>query len=120
MAVVQIPIRKRVVLLNAFPMSAFSGVSRIMFEAVHVDDLEMLAKWVRESGVEVVSYICHASTVEALRRVGFPVGEPNAGIYRFSPGDLLVVVTLKSPIRDGKEVEVKESDLDVWVVNPLV
>jgi hypothetical protein len=120
MAAAQIPMKKRIVFLNALPMSAFSNMQRIMFEAVHVDDLEMLAKWVRESGMEVISYIRHASTVEALRRVGFPVGEPNAGIYKFLPGDLLVVVTLKTPVRDGREVEVKEGDLDVWVVNPLV
>jgi hypothetical protein len=120
MAVVQVPVQRRVVFLNAFPMSAFSGVQRIMFEAVHVDDLEMLAKWVREGGMEVVSYIRHVSTVEALRRIGFPIGEPNAGIYRFLPGDLLIVVTLKTPVRDGREVEVKEGDIDVWVVNPLI
>ena len=93
------------------------------FEAVHVDDLEMLAKWVRErveNGYEVVNYVRHTSTVETLKRLGFPITEPNAGMYRYLPGDLLVIVVLKTPVRDGREVEVKESDLDVWVVNPLV
>jgi len=124
MAMIQIQDQKRhIVFLNAFPMSAFVGMQRVMFEAVHVDDLEMLAKWVREkveNGYEVANYVRHASTVEALRRLGFPIAEPNAGMYRYLPGDLLIVVILKNPVRDGREVEVREGDLDVWVVNPLV
>ena len=120
MAMVQIQAQKRrIVLLNALPMSAFGDMQRVMFEAVHVDDLKHLAKWVRESGMEVVSYIRHTSTVEALKRLGFPITESNAGVYRYSPGDLLVIVVLKTPVRDGREVEVKEGDLDVWIVNPV-
>jgi len=115
--------KPRIVWLNAFPLSAFAGFSRIMFNAVHVDDVEMLAKWIREKvedGSEVVSYIRHESTVEALKRLGFPVGQPNQGIYRYLPGDVLIITILKSPVRDGSEVQVKVEDLDMWVVNPLV
>ena len=124
MATTQIQTQKRrIVFLNAFPIGAFGGMQRVMFEAVHVDDLKSLAKWVREmveNGYEVVNYVRHASTVEALKRLGFPVTEPNAGAYRYSPGDLLIVVVLRNPVRNGSEVVVKEEDLDVWVVNPLV
>jgi hypothetical protein len=121
MALIQIQAQKRrMVFLNSLPMSAFGGMQRVTLEATHVDDLDMLAKWVRESGVEVINYIRHASTIEALRRVGFPITGQNAGVYRYLPGDLLVIVVLKTPVRDGREVEVGEGDLDVWVVNPLV
>jgi hypothetical protein len=112
--------KRRIVFLNALPMSAFSGMQRVTLEATHVDDLESLAKWVRESGMEVINYIRHASTVETLRKVGFPITGQNAGVYRYELGDVLIVVILKNPVRNGSEVAVKEEDLDIWVVNPLV
>jgi len=124
MAMVQIQAQKRrIVFLNALPMSAFGGIQRVMFEAFHVDDLKSLAKWVREmveNGYEVANYVRHVSTVEALKRFGFPIIEPNAGVYRYEPGDVLIVAILKNPMRNGSEVAVKEGDLDIWVVNPLV
>jgi hypothetical protein len=112
--------KRRIVFLNALPMSAFSGIQRMTFEAIHVNDLKSLAKWVNESGMEVVNYIRHESTVEALKRMGFPIAGTNAGVYRYSPGDLLIIAILKNPTRNGSEVTVKEEDLDVWVVNPLI
>jgi hypothetical protein len=124
MVMVQIQAQKRrIVFLNALPMGAFGGMQRVMFEALHVDDLKSLAKWVRErveNGYEVVNYVRHVSTVEALKRLGFPITESNAGVYRYLPGDLLIIAILKNPVRNGSEVAVKEEDIDVWVVNPLV
>ena len=62
MAMDQMLVQKRcIVFLNALPMSAFGGMQRITFEAVHVDDLKSLAKWVRES-LSILYLRCSATS----------------------------------------------------------
>jgi hypothetical protein len=112
--------KRRIVVLNAFPLSAFAG-NRVTVDLIHAG--ANLAKLIREmvgDEYEVVSYVRHVSTVEALKRMGLPIGGPNAGVYRYEPGDVLVIAVLKNPMRGVNEVEVKEEDLDIWVANPLM
>jgi len=111
---------KRIVFLNALPLNSLPK------RHVHLDvipvSLKELARWVSrrlDEGYQLEHYIRHESTIQVLRAVGIPLAEgPNAGIYQYRHGDILVVATLRNPVR-GQEVQVRPEDLEAWVVTVL-
>ena len=111
---------KRIVFLNALPLNSLPK------RHVHLDvipvSLKELARWVSrrlDEGYQLEHYIRHESTIQVLRIIGIPLAEgPNAGIYQYRHGDILVVATLRNPVR-GQEVQVRPEDLEVWVVTVL-
>jgi hypothetical protein len=62
--------------------------------------------------VDVENYIRHESTVKLLSTLSGKELKPSTELYKHDYLDILVVVTLKKPIR-GQEVEVTENDLEV-------
>ena len=64
------------------------------------------------------SYIRHPATVELISRY-VPISNPNSGLYAWKPGDTIVVVTLRSPVRGAEVTELKEEDLDLRIVEVL-
>jgi hypothetical protein len=62
----------------------------------------------------VISYIRHQSTVEAISSI--IKLETNAGNYVYRPGDTIVMITLKVPVR-GQEVQVRPEDLVIYLVS---
>jgi hypothetical protein len=70
-------------------------------------------------GRQIVNYIRHPSTINALREVMPNNIYPNNGIYSYQEGDLLIVVTLRNPQRGGQEQNVTLSELDLWLVEVL-
>jgi hypothetical protein len=109
----------QIVFLNALPLSIFPrSIINISIIPVSLRDLaEWTARRVKQ-GYIVVHYIRHAGTVAVLRALGIPLDErPNADIYRYQRGDLLVVVSLRTPPRGQDVVNVSPQDLDAWVVS---
>jgi len=112
---IQTPPRERVVFLNALPLNAFDMESFTL--NVAKAELEELRKFSRHGNI--VSYIRHPATISLLRRYVANLPEPAQGLYRYSAGDVLVVVTLKSPQRGAEAQQVSEQDVVVHVVTVL-
>jgi hypothetical protein len=90
--------------LNAIPYSSFTIICRRV-------RLEALRDLVEDSVVE--SYIRHEATLKVISSVLGVDLKPSSGLYSYSPGDAVVVVALKKPVRGQEVVEVKQEDLDV-------
>jgi hypothetical protein len=100
----------RVVLLNAFPVSAVEySTFTALFKRVAVEEL---VEDVRRAS-EVVSYIRHPATVQLLSKLLGIALAPSAELYRYREHDLVYVITLKTPTRGQEVTEVKPEDLDV-------
>jgi len=100
----------RIAILNALPLNAFSSMNdfKLRVRRISLAELQNLKG-------QIVHYIRHPATVELLRRY-LPLQEPNAGLYVYQPGDVIVVVTLRQPQRGQEVVELHESDLDVYLI----
>jgi len=103
------------VFLNALPLNAFGAPSFVL--NVSKVGLEDLRKFSRHGNI--VSYIRHPATISLLRRYVANLPDPSAGLYRYAEGDVLVVVTLKSPQRGAEAQQVSERDVVVHVVTVL-
>jgi hypothetical protein len=113
--------RGRVVILNALPLNALPRRHlRLDVLPVNISDL---AAWIQRrvaEGYTIEHYIRHGATIQALRAVGIPLSEqPNSGLYSYSHGDILVVVTLRNPPRGQEVQQVNISDLETWIVTVL-
>ena len=112
---------RRVVFLNALPLNSLPR-SHIRLDILPVAISE-LAGWVQrrlQEGYEVVHFIRHSATIQALRAAGVPLSEtPNAGLYTYQPNDIIVVITLRAPQRGQEQQQVSPSDLEAWVVAVL-
>jgi len=113
--------RGRVVLLNALPLNSLPQ-THLELDVLSIDTNE-LTKWVQRrvaEGYGLIHYIRHPATIAALRAAGIPIGDqPNSGLYRYQPGDLLVVVSLRSPQRGQEQTQVSLQDLQAWIVTVL-
>jgi hypothetical protein len=100
----------RLVLLNAFPLSAFPyDTFTALFRRVTVEEL---ARDVAQTS-EVLCYIRHPATVLALQSVLNVPLRPSSELYRYAEGDVIYVVTLRVPQRGQEITEVRLEDLDV-------
>jgi hypothetical protein len=100
---------KRLVLLNAFPLSAFlMETFTATFERV---PLSRLAEEAR--GAEIANFIRHPATVECLSEVLGRELKPSAGLYTYRPGDIIYVVSLRQPQRGAEVVSIKVEELDI-------
>jgi len=113
--------RGRIVMLNALPLNALPRAHlRVDILPVSINEL---AGWVQrrlQEGYEVVHFIRHSATIQALRATGVPLSEtPNAGLYTYQPNDIIVVITLRAPQRGQEQQQVSPSDLEAWVVAVL-
>jgi hypothetical protein len=108
----------RIAFLNALPLNSLPR-RHIQVDILPVS-LSELAQWVQrrlQEGWQVVHYIRHGATVEALRSIGIPLDpQPNAGLYQHAPGDVLIVVTLRTPQRGQEQAQVRPEDLETWIV----
>jgi len=112
--------RGRVVVLNALPLNALPR--RHMQLDVMPIGINDLASWVQRrlaEGFQLIHYIRHSATIQALRSTGIPLSEPSAGLYAYQPGDIIAVVTLRTPQRGQEQTLVSVNDLESWVVSVL-
>jgi hypothetical protein len=107
---------KRIVFLNAIALNMVpKRAYGIYVESVSLRDVVEFVN--RHSGVEVVHYIRHLSTLSLLRRYIPRLGEQqNAGLYQWQEGDVIFVVTLKTPQRGTEVQQVTEEDIAVYHV----
>ena len=114
--------RRRIIILNALPLNALPR-HHIRLDVLPVSKLNELAAWVQRrvaEGYVVEHYIRHGATIQALRSLGIPLSEtPNAGLYSYSLGDVIVVVTLRNPLRGQQVSQVSTQDLESWIVTVL-
>ncbi len=108
----------QIVFLSALPLNSLPrSVLNITITPVSLRDL---ADWVKRKaaqGYAIVHYIRHGATIATLRSLGIPLDEqPNSGLYRYQQGDIVVVVSLRTPPRGQDVAEVSINDLEAWVV----
>jgi len=104
----------RLVLLNAFPLNAFTPFRflYIIFQSLTPEEFKAIA-----SQRDIACYIRHQATVDVLAKYLNRDLKPSADLYTYSPLDEICIVTLKHASR-GKEVEeLSINDLSfVWVI----
>jgi hypothetical protein len=111
--------RGRIVILNALPLNALPR-RHIQLDVLPVS-LQDLAQWIQrrlQEGYTIEHHIRHPATIATLRQAGIPL-TPNAGLYQFDAGDIIVVVTLKTPQRGQEVQQVSSQDLETWIVTVL-
>ena len=108
----EVKIFPRVVFLNALPLNAIKDAYYFDIYCKRTS-IEAIADIVMHSA-KVENYIRHESTVKLLSKLLNIDLKPSSGLYEYRDGDVLVIVTLKKPVR-GQEVEVKEEDLDYFM-----
>jgi hypothetical protein len=113
--------RGRVIILNALPPNALPK-ARVRLDMEPVDIVELghrLHEWLAR-GYELVHYVRHEATLRVIsRELGIPLPEPNSDLYTYRDGDVLVIVTLKNPLRGREVQQVNIGDLEFWVVTVL-
>jgi len=106
----------RLVFLNALPLNAFSfDEFSLHVSRVGIDLLKIMIKIAREENNDIVNYIRHPATVQLLNSILGLQLQPRPELYVYAPGDKIIVVTLKKPVR-GQEVDVRPDDLDLFFV----
>jgi Domain of unknown function (DUF1874). len=99
---------ERLVFLNALPVNAIPYQAfniyckRVAFNVIQ--DLVLTAKTIE-------NYIRHEGTVNTLNRVLGLDLKPSPALYTHRHGDVLVIVTLKTPKIPARGVEVREVDI---------
>jgi hypothetical protein len=113
--------RGRIIFLNALPLNALPR-SHLRVDILPVSISE-LASWVQrrvQEGFQLIHYIRHPATIQALRASGIPLPpEPNSNLYAYQPSDIIVVVTLRAPQRGQEVQQVSPQDLEAWTVTVL-
>ena len=85
-----------------------------------ITNIVSLAMWLSHmvrQGYAVEHYIRHPATIAALRSFGAPLSEaPSTGLYQYTDGDIIIVVTLRQPQRGVEVQQVRPEDLEAWEV----
>jgi hypothetical protein len=103
----------RVVLLNALPFNAFTFNTFTL----HVTRITLQQATELIGRAQVVeNYIRHEGTLKLLSAVTGIQLTVNSGLYQYRTGDVIVVITLKKPVRGQEVAEVSPEDLDVFKV----
>jgi hypothetical protein len=113
--------RRRVIFLNALPLNALPR-SHIRLDIIpaSISELGSWAQRRQQEGYEFEHFIRYLPTIHALRAAGVPLNEqPNAGLYTYRHGDIIVVVTLRNPTRGQEQTQVRPEDLEAWIVTVL-
>ena len=121
------PLRLRAVGLNAISPSMFTPVGKYVLNVTPTESLDELRDIFLKHTLEVmvdlkdvkwVHYIRHKPTLDILRTVFPEFPEQPAGMaYKYAPGDVLIVATLKYGSRGtGPDVAVGADDLIYWFV----
>ncbi len=109
----------RLVLLNALPLNMFGLEEGEWIELIiERISIEKLKRFVSEAS-EIACFVRHRATVELLSRILGVELKPSAKLYRYRPGDRIVVVSLRTPIRGQEVEEVKLEDFEIYLVKPV-
>jgi len=104
----------RAILINGFAINMLQNprVAVVEFRRISLEELRELALNAR-----IINFIRHQSTVQLVSSViGKPL-EPNSNNYVYSPGDVLILITLAAPQRGQELAQVKPEDLVIYLVS---
>jgi hypothetical protein len=104
---------RRLIILNALPLNIFPRAP-IRLRIVPIDDLRTIATIA--TNAQIVHFVRHPATLNLLRTLIPSLSEPNAGIYRYQDGDLLIIIVLRTPQRGQELQNVTLTDLEAWLV----
>ena len=99
----------RLVFLNALPLNSIPKreFSIRCFRVTPFDILQFAAE-----NKEIQNYIRHEGTTKLLSSLlGIEI-KPSASLYSYQPGDQLLIITLKKPVRGQEATEVTIDDID--------
>ena len=104
----------RLVILNALPLNAFNAEElTLRVRRIGFGELPRLAG----SHDSVIHYIRHQATISLLSKYMPISNTPNPGLYRYEPGDTLLVVVLKAPQRGQEVSNLTEGDVELYLVS---
>jgi len=103
----------RLVFLNALPLNAIDFEAFTLYiNRITFDDLRELLR----KADEVVNFIRHPATLKIIQeKLGISLS-PSSQLYKYRHGDLLVIVTLKKPVRGVEAMNITESDILLYLV----
>jgi len=103
----------RIVILNAFPVSAFmrgAHQASFYFERISLQELRRRIEEAKREGIEVISFVRHPATAQII---GIP---PSSGNYEYKRGDVVYIIVLTNPQRGVEVTQVSEDDVEVFMV----
>jgi len=110
---------RRIVVTNALSLSMFTKQYMALYIVrTSLKSLPNFVKTVtRHTSVEFTHYIRHKATLEVVRKYLPQLSpEPNTDTYTYKPGDIIIVVALKTPQRGQEVQQINEDDLDVALI----
>jgi hypothetical protein len=99
----------RLVFLNALPLNSIPKRA-FSINCVRISPFD-IHQFVAESK-EIVNYIRHEGTTRLLSSLIGNEIKPSAALYSYQPGDQLLIITLKKPVRGQEATEVNVDDID--------
>ena len=103
----------RLVVLNAHSLNAFSG-NKYTLRIRRVSFAELPGLAAKYDGV--IHYVRHQATMQLLNMYISLSPTSSIGLYQYSPGDALLVVVLKVPVRGQEVNSVSENDIELFLV----
>ena len=116
----------RLVFLNALPINAFKSPPLPPKFTLHVYNISIhvlksvIDDMVKPWNIPIINYIRHEATVRYLNEKLSLNLTPSSGLYEHQRYDVLVVITLKRPERGREITEIKDEDLDIYLVEVLI
>lgn len=104
----------RYVFLNALPLNALgiTKPTKLTVTPVSPGVLRQLAPEMKPR----VSFIRHPATVRLVNDLLGLGLKPESGLYHYEEGDVLIVITLKRPVRGAEVSNLTENDIEVFQV----
>ena len=106
---------RRIILLNALPLNAFPSDWDNFAITVYRVSTDYLKSAIKKAS-EIKCYIRHPATVELLKKLLEVELKPSAELYKYTEGDSIFVITLKTPERGKEATEVRQEDIEVYYV----
>ena len=103
----------RYVFLNSLPLNAFDKpFMQLLVTKVDPNYVKLLIQY--DDNVEC--YIRHNATVDIINKLLELNLKPSSDLYKYRDGDVLIIVSLKKPVRGQEVQDVTLDDLDIRMV----
>ncbi len=107
--------KNRLVFLNALPLNSIS-LNRFYIDVrrIDIETMNYIVKKAKSTNSDILNYIRHEATLRLINSLLGLNLSINPGLYQWQPGDELIIVSLRKPIRGQDAVEVTIDDLDMF------
>jgi len=103
----------RYVFLNSLPLNAFDKpFMQLLVTKVDPNYVKLLIQY--DDNVEC--YIRHKATVDIINKLLELDLKPSSELYKYRDGDVLIIVSLKKPVRGQEINNITIDDLDIRMV----